>query len=867
MPSSAAVLRFGAEFFTFLVAVAAVAVVLIRPRLLGVGAWSRLALGLGFLAVATAAFLHGSLLYESGDLPVIAVRLSGILLLAVGTLGWGDDAGTRRVVWAALVLMALAEVAAMGGAKGAADVARAVGALGLGAILVSSARRSIPARVAISTAATLLVVVLAVSVALSLVISRNVEQDALTRVDVRARSEALEVEDGAQRAAVRSARLIAGSLAGSIPELLLRISGSPAQSPELAEAIRRLTGAELLVSDGPVLYATDSRALIYFDDDRIDRAGAQALVGSRAVSEALAARDERTSVEAVGAQALAVGVAPVEVTLPDGKRLVGLVMATQAIDRGYLQTRAGSDPDVSLAVVDRDRQLAAFGTRLPLQDVLEVGRAALRSAGKASSAVADDAFLAARAVQAPDGTAVVAVVTSTPTTLVDDARNSLFRTLFVVALVTALAAFVAALFVGERIGVGLRRLTAAAAGIQRGDFGTRVALSSQDELGILGLTFDSMAGSIQELTTELRRTNEEEVRLRSRLEAVVGGMGEAVVAVDATGRITTFNEAAEELFGVSKDRAEGELVASVVRVASEDGADLMPRLARPAAGRWRSAAVVHRVDAVDVPVLLSAGGLPGPGGDVGGGVYVLRDVRREREADRAKADLLSNISHELRTPLVPIKGYAKLLREARLKRADAPAAYEAIYEAAEQLERVVGRLLEVAAGDQREDVRHEIMDVGPLVESVVERWKEREGSRHPITRRIARNLPELVADRRLLEESLDELVDNAVKFSPEGSRVLVSARSTENGSGPVVEISVDDVGIGIDAEKLGRIFEDFAQGDSSATRAFGGLGLGLSVVRHAVAAHHGELVCESEPGKGSRFSMILPVDLRQRGSR
>ncbi len=105
MPSSDAVLRFAAEFFTFLVAVTGAAVVVIRPGLLGIRIRSRLSLGFGFLAVAAAAFLHGSLLYDGDDLPVIAVRLAGIVLLAVGTLGWRTDSATPRIVWASLVLM------------------------------------------------------------------------------------------------------------------------------------------------------------------------------------------------------------------------------------------------------------------------------------------------------------------------------------------------------------------------------------------------------------------------------------------------------------------------------------------------------------------------------------------------------------------------------------------------------------------------------------------------------------------------------------------------------------------------------------------------------------------------------------------
>src|SRR5437588_186060 len=121
MSSSAALLRFAAEFATFLVALTGAAIVLLRPQLVGVRAKSRIALGLGFLCLAAAAFLHGSLLGESNDVGVFTVRAVGIVLLALGTLGWGDDLATRRVVWVALVLIAIAESISLTGANSAAN--------------------------------------------------------------------------------------------------------------------------------------------------------------------------------------------------------------------------------------------------------------------------------------------------------------------------------------------------------------------------------------------------------------------------------------------------------------------------------------------------------------------------------------------------------------------------------------------------------------------------------------------------------------------------------------------------------------------------------------------------------------------------
>ena len=851
MTSSDAVLRFAAEFATLLVAVAGVAVVLLRPRLLGIGAQSRIFLALGFVALAGAAFLHGSLAQEADDAPLVVLRAAAVVLLAFGTLGWGEDRATRRAVWFALVLIALAEAFTLAGADEVADGARALGALSLGAVLVSSARRSIPARVATSTAATLLVVVLAVSVALSVVISDNIEDEALRRVEARAEAEASAVADTALVTARADATLTAAVLQG-IPDRLRSLTVDPRFDPAIDDAIIRLGQAGLIDSESPVLYLTANRTLIVARG--IDRPGAETLAGSRPVTDAAASGQIAMSVEVVaGGRALAVGVAPVTPAGP----VVGLVVATSALDVGYLDDRAEDDPALSLAVVGRDGVLTRFGD-LPTTGLSEVGGTALGPAGEASGTTSG-AFLAARKVNVPGG-ADLAVVAATPTSVVDDTRASLFRTLFLVALVTALAAFLAALLVGERIGVGLRRLAVAAAEIQRGDFGTRVDMNSQDELGVLGSTLNSMAGSIQTLTTELRQNRDEEAALRARLEAVVGGMGEAVVAVDTDGRITTFNGAAEELFGVPAERAEGEPVIEVVHVAREDGTDLSSRLAHPDPERWRDAAVVERGDGVRVPVALSAGGLTGSEGRVGGGVYVLRDMRREREAERAKADLLANISHELRTPLVPIKGYSMMLRRGRLKAADARDGVQAISDAADQLERVVKRLLEVAAGGNGAAPRLAVVRPRELLESVATGWKERDGARHRIERRTARNLPDLFADGERLKGALDELMENAVKFSPEGSRIRLGAKSdTMADARRAVALYVADEGQGMSEDVRSRIFEPFAQADTSATRAVGGLGLGLSVVRRTVEAHGGELRCETEEGNGSCFSIVLPV--------
>jgi two-component system sensor histidine kinase VicK len=388
---------------------------------------------------------------------------------------------------------------------------------------------------------------------------------------------------------------------------------------------------------------------------------------------------------------------------------------------------------------------------------------------------------------------------------------------------------------------------------------------SEDELGVLGSAFDSMAGSIESLATELRQAADEESRLRGRLEAIVAGMGEALLAVDPTGRVITFNDAAEELFNVSAQQVVGQRVQDCFHIMSERGVDLTTRLATPTPGSWSEAAVVTRGDGTTVPVALSAGGLRGSRGGVAGGVYVLRDMRREREVERMKTEFLSNISHELRTPLVPIRGFAELLRSRAVSKVQTQEFLDRILESAGELERVVDLLVSVAADEAaRLTIRKEPVAVRQVLDSVVSRWRGKVDGRHDINRRVERGLPTVVGDRRLLERSLDELIDNAVKYSPEGGKVTVTASMWTNGSGPAVAISIRDEGVGIPQDRMQDIFQDFAQADSSATREFGGLGLGLAFVRRIVRAHNGQLLCESTPGEGSTFSIVLPVAPKKR---
>jgi len=390
----------------------------------------------------------------------------------------------------------------------------------------------------------------------------------------------------------------------------------------------------------------------------------------------------------------------------------------------------------------------------------------------------------------------------------------------------------------------------------------RSGVVSDDEVGVLGRTFDSMAGAIEDQTAALRRAAEDETRLRNRLEAVVAGMGEALVAVNGRGRITQFNQAAEELLGAGASQMRNRRADEVLDLTSDEGADLTRRLRRPSPNRWSTTANLRRSDGSLVPVAVSSGVLRGPRRELAGNVFLLRDLRKEREVERMKTEFLSRVGHELRTPLTGIKGFAEILANREVPSDRARSWHEEIVDSSDKLLRIVEMLEFFAATGGNVTLRPETIDLRPLLADEVADWSEkldkRGGSALTVSSKASRGTPKVDADPRWTRAAMHELIDNAVKFSPEGGKVTVTASPAERDGVKGAEISVTDHGIGMSPEQLALVFGEFTQGDASDTRSYGGLGLGLTMAQRVAEAHQGHLSCQSVPGKGSTFTLFLP---------
>jgi signal transduction histidine kinase len=243
---------------------------------------------------------------------------------------------------------------------------------------------------------------------------------------------------------------------------------------------------------------------------------------------------------------------------------------------------------------------------------------------------------------------------------------------------------------------------------------------------------------------------------------------------------------------------------------------------------------------------------------------VQRTLTQLQAVDRMKTDFLNAISHELRTPLAPILGYTEILLGGGLGPLPNGAArgVQAIADSGKRLLNLIESLLAFIRLDQGAmALKREPTDVAGLLAAVVEPFQVRAKERKlALTVHASEGLPAVSADPQELTMALNHLLDNAIKFTPAGGAVFVNARPAAGADGQSgVEIAVQDTGIGIPADQHEKIFERFYQVDSSLTRQYGGVGIGLAVVKQTIEAHGSHVAVASEPGKGSTFRFVLPL--------
>jgi PAS domain S-box-containing protein len=387
----------------------------------------------------------------------------------------------------------------------------------------------------------------------------------------------------------------------------------------------------------------------------------------------------------------------------------------------------------------------------------------------------------------------------------------------------------------------------------------RPDLDNQDCHDTLPLFIAHMAAGLRAAMRSQQLLKEQ-----NRLTAVVQQSTDGILTVDTALRIVDFNPAMERLTGWLESEVLGRYYYEVLQPQDRQGKALGAQdslLLQAFAGQGdvqRELTIAAR-DGQRFDVSVTASVVRSNKDEAIGGILTVRDITREREAEERRSTFISVISHELQTPIAIIRGYASTLARAAsegtpLDQEVLRSRLQAVEDEADRLNKLVGNLL-YASRIQAGGLQMEIapLDLASLVEAVVMRLRVKSPG-VTIKLEIAPNLPAVMADRDRIEEVLQNLLDNAIKYSPRRRMITVAARATSD----EVIVSVSDVGMGISVRDQEQIFKRFQRVGSGQARATQGAGLGLYICRAIVEAHGGHIWVESALHQGSTFSFSLP---------
>jgi len=530
-------------------------------------------------------------------------------------------------------------------------------------------------------------------------------------------------------------------------------------------------------------------------------------------------------------------------------RLISLMMEEYAgrHDLATMQTMAQEfkwRPDAVITVLDASGRTSSGRVDPALAEV----RSAL--AGEEAQSVRYDPVssetrvFAAAPILDPKERVIGAVQVSVPLAWVFRQLRSMLPALGTAMLLGLAAAWFVGGRLSRRITRPLDEFTQVAERISAGDFAGRAPADDTEELGRLGQTFNTMADRLQRTIAEI---SEE----RTKIEAIITGMSDALLATDRHGRIVLLNRAAEEMLGIRRDAVGGRPVHEVV------GDSRLTAMFEDATERGRVGVDELPPGSLgDRVVEAHCAPIQGEDGGIAGAVAVLRDVTELRQSERLRRELTANVSHELRTPLTSIKGFAETLLGGAMADEETRRRFLTIIDnEADRLVKLVDDLMDLSRLEsKRVALELTAVDVGALVSQTVDKLRPlAETARLDLRENSPRGIV-VSADADRLEQVVTNLIDNALKYTPAGGRISVAVHA-RNGE---VELSVSDTGRGIPADDLPHVFERFYRSDRSRTRVSGGTGLGLAIAKHIVEAHGGHISVRSRLDEGTTFVVTLP---------
>jgi two-component system, OmpR family, phosphate regulon sensor histidine kinase PhoR len=438
---------------------------------------------------------------------------------------------------------------------------------------------------------------------------------------------------------------------------------------------------------------------------------------------------------------------------------------------------------------------------------------------------------------------------SLPLTAIEHEIRSLQGRLLLGGLIIAIIASGLCLFVSRRISRPIENMTSVAERFARGDLQYRLDVPDTAE-------FASLANALNQMAVQLQGRIETVINQRNEYEAVLASMAEGVIALDMDERILGVNAAAMKMLHLGSAKIKDRFIIEAIRNPDVYGF-IIEALA---SGVSREGDVTLHSHGEQI-MHIQCTPLRDAGDQRIGTLVVLNDVTRLRTLDMVRREFVANVSHEIKTPLTAIRGFVETLLQGPAESEEERHKFlQIIKKHAERLGAIIEDLLSLARLEQKDGVdteRFKPRELEELIETAVQLIKTKADEKHiGIEVEGGKGLRARV-DGTLMEQAIVNLLDNAVKYSPEKSKVVVAVSLT----GKDLSIRISDQGPGISNQHLPRLFERFYRVDRSRSRKLGGTGLGLAIVKHICQVHGGRVSVESELGRGSAFTIRLPKEL------
>ncbi len=379
----------------------------------------------------------------------------------------------------------------------------------------------------------------------------------------------------------------------------------------------------------------------------------------------------------------------------------------------------------------------------------------------------------------------------------------------------------------------------------RGNFSRKVNIYGNDEIGQLALSFNNLTKKLQ----EAQATTEGE---RRKLSSVLSHMTDGVIATDRKGRVILINEPALGMLNVPRETVINKTIIEVLGIEETHTFDLLIS---------EQESLILDFSTENKPFILRATNsvIQKETGFINGLITVLHDITEQEKIDQERREFVANVSHELRTPLTTMRSYLEALADGAWKDDEiAPRFLDVTQTETERMIRLVNDLLQLSKMDSRDyHFYKKQIDFGEFFNRIIDRFELSKSQKVSFIRNIPNQEVLVSIDTDKITQVLDNIISNAMKYSPEGGTIIFTVDIEETAN--QILVSISDQGVGIPKADINKIFERFYRVDKARTRMLGGTGLGLAIAKEMIQAHDGDIWASSEEGKGTTIYFTLPI--------